>query len=164
MAESKIAHCNLTFFFQFSGLIEVFCARVCQHPASIATRAYHIIVKHLDVAYNNLDVFGHCGDTRKAIFQLFMKLRANNKFHLGVEEERGAPVHFSPYLICRSPMKVTWFGDNLFYEGIFAIHIYYVQSRTEARILIRIEISNRKRNIRGLWVKIFDLATKETGL
>ena len=95
-------------------MIEVFCARVCQHPASIATRAYHIIVKHLDVAYNNLDVFGHCGDTRKAIFQLFMKLRANNKFHLGVEEERGAPVHFSPYLICRSPMKVTWFGDNLF--------------------------------------------------
>ena len=113
MTESRIAHCNLTFFFQFSGLIEVFCARVCQHPASIATRAYHIIVKHLDVAYNNLDVFGHCGDTRKAIFQLFMKLRANNKFHLGVEEERGAPVHFSPYLICRSPMKVTWFGDNL---------------------------------------------------
>jgi hypothetical protein len=127
MAESKIAHCNLTFFFQFSGLIEVFCARVCQHPASIATRAYHIIVKHLDVAYNNLDVFGHCGDTRKAIFQLFMKLRANNKFHLGVEEERGAPVHFSPYLICRSPMKVTWFGDNLFYEGIFA----NVQSREQ---------------------------------
>ena len=108
MAESRIAHCNLTIFFQFSGLIEVFCARVCQHPASIATRAYHIIVKHLDVAYNNLDVFGHCGDTRKAIFQLFMKLRANNKFHLGVEEERGAPVHFSPYLICRSPMKVKF--------------------------------------------------------
>ena len=58
------------------------------------------------MAYNNLDVFGHCGYTRKIIFQLFMKLRANGKFHLGVEEERGAAVHFSPYLICRSPMKV----------------------------------------------------------
>ena len=64
------------------------------------------IVKHLEMAYNNLDVFGHCGYTRKIIFQLFMKLRANGKFHLGVEEERGAAVHFSPYLICRSPMKV----------------------------------------------------------
>ena len=88
------------------GLISIFCARVCQHPASITIRTYHIIVKHLEMAYNNLDVFGHCGYTRKIIFQLFMKLRANGKFHLGVEEERGAAVHFSPYLICRSPMKV----------------------------------------------------------
>ena len=112
-------------------MIEVFCARVCQHPASIATRAYHIIVKHLDVAYNNLDVFGHCGDTRKAIFQLFMKLRANNKFHLGVEEERGAPVHFSPYLICRSPMKVTWFWGQSFVNKRTELVIQTVNKRTE---------------------------------
>lgn len=83
------------------GLITIFCARVCLHPASIAIRAYHILVKHVEVAYNHLDVFGHIGHTRKAIFSLFMQLRANEKLHLGVEQDRGV-VHYSPYLICRS--------------------------------------------------------------
>ena len=76
------------------GLIEVFVHRICLYPAMIPIRAYHILVKHLEVTYNNLETFGHIGKTRKAIFQLFMQLRANDKFHLGVEKERGMPVHF----------------------------------------------------------------------
>ena len=68
-------------------------------------RAYNILVKHLEVTYNNLDVFGHIGATRKSIFQLFMQLRANENFHLGVEKERGKPVHYSPYLICKTALK-----------------------------------------------------------
>ena len=88
------------------GLIEIFCARLCQHPASNAVRAYHILVKHLEMSYANLDIFSGLGATRKGIFQLMMKLRANAKFHLGVETQRGSSeIHFSPYLICRSPLK-----------------------------------------------------------
>ena len=52
-----------------------------------------------------MDVFGHIGATRKSIFQLFMQLRANENFHLGVEKERGQPVHYSPYLICKTVLK-----------------------------------------------------------
>lgn len=90
------------------GLIDIFCARLCLFPASITIRAYHILVKHLEMAYNNEDVFGHLGSTRSSIFGLIMKMRANAKFHLGVESDRGATVHFSPYLICRSPLKVNF--------------------------------------------------------
>ena len=50
-------------------------------------------------------MFGHIGATRKSIFQLFMQLRANENFHLGVEKERGKPVHYSPYLICKTALK-----------------------------------------------------------
>ena len=87
------------------GLIEIFTERLNQYPGTFSIRAYHILVKHLDVAYNNLDVFGHIGITRRAIFEFFMKLRANSKFHLGIEKSVNTSVQYSPYLVCRSPYK-----------------------------------------------------------
>ena len=83
------------------GLIQIFCTKLCQQPISVVIKAYSILVHHLDNTYNNLDVFSHVGHIRKSIFQLFMQLRANEQYHIGVECEKGAHVHYSPYLLCR---------------------------------------------------------------
>ena len=85
------------------------------------------------MTYNNLDVFGHTGPTRKAIFQLFMQLRANDKFHLGVEKIRGQPVHYSPYLICKTPLKESSnpsgnIGKNVSYLSLAKACIMVVRS------------------------------------
>ena len=89
-----------------AGLIEIFVNRLCLHPVTNAVRAYNILIKHLELAYNNVDQLVHWGSTRKQIFQLLLKLRADAKFHLGVEKPERV-IHYSPYLICRSPVKVT---------------------------------------------------------
>ena len=39
--------------------------------------------------YENPAVFGKSGPIREMIFRLFMRLRANEAFHLGVENEDG---------------------------------------------------------------------------
>ena len=85
------------------------------------------------MTYNNLDVFGHTGPTRKAIFQLFMQLRANDKFHIGVEKIRGQPVHYSPYLICKTPLKESSnpsgnIGKNVSYLSLAKACIMVVRS------------------------------------
>jgi tuberous sclerosis protein 2 len=113
------------------GLIQIFCAKICQQPVAIVIRAYHILVRHLEVTYDNLDVFGHTGHIRKSIFQLFMQLRANEKFHLGVECERGAQVHFSPFLLCRSHQQKES-ANNGHHIGK---HVFYI-SLTKACVMV----------------------------
>ena len=95
-----------------NGLINIMCSKVCQPSAFIVEKAYSIIVSHLEDNYENPDVFLHTGSIRSSIFRLFMRMRANEFSHLGIEEEnddrcpgsRGKEViHFSPYLICQQP-------------------------------------------------------------
>ena len=96
------------------GLIDIICAKCCHSSAFIVERAYSIIVKHLEDNYDNPDVFGHTGDIRANIFRLFMRMRANESSHLGIENEtindqphndirNKETVHFSPFLICQQP-------------------------------------------------------------
>ena len=97
-----------------NGLIDIICTKVCQPSAFIVEKAYSIVVKHLEDNYDNPDVFGHTGSIRASIFRLFMRMRANESSHLGIEcdtsDETGCQnakskeiVHFSPYLICQQP-------------------------------------------------------------
>ena len=96
------------------GLIEIICVKVCQSSAFIVEKAYSIMVKHLEDNYDNPDVFGHTGEIRANIFRLFMRMRANESSHLGIENESNDEsahaesvskdvVHFSPFLICQQP-------------------------------------------------------------
>ena len=39
--------------------------------------------------YQHLDIFGSAGQIREMIFRLFMRLRANDGLHLGVQGEDG---------------------------------------------------------------------------
>ena len=96
------------------GLIDIICAKVCHSSAFIVEKAYSILVKHLEDNYDNPDVFGHTGEIRANIFRLFMRMRANESSHLGIEDESNKDqpqvehktkdiVHFSPFLICQQP-------------------------------------------------------------
>lgn len=99
------------------GLIKVVCARICQLPSFVPERAYKIVSRHLEANYDNPKVFGNTGYIRLEIFRLFMRMRTNETFHLGFavdcdstasksEGDEGTDdevVHFSPFIVCRSP-------------------------------------------------------------
>ena len=50
------------------GLIDVFCHRICQYPAMIPIRAYHILVKHLEVQFLSIPYF-----TSSLVFEFLWK-------------------------------------------------------------------------------------------
>ena len=83
------------------GLIHIFKSKLCQQPASIITKIYGILTKHLEDNYVHVNVFTNAGSIRIEIFRLFLALRSSDTFHLGICNEATGEVKYSPYIVCR---------------------------------------------------------------
>ncbi|XP_060521768.1 tuberin [Cylas formicarius] len=79
-----------------TGLIDVFVHKIHTLPSSHAVKIYRLLVSFLEKHYEKPKVFENCRQLRFAIFECFLKMRADALYHLGYPN--GNRLIFSSYL------------------------------------------------------------------
>lgn len=79
-----------------SQMITLFETKIHKLPSSPAVRIYKILMSHLEVHYTRPRVFENCNFVRWQIFDGFLRMRADDRYHIGCP--RNGELKFSPYL------------------------------------------------------------------
>lgn len=84
-----------------SGLIHAFKVKLSQYPPSFIVRIYQILAKLVEEHYTHPEIYRNTGSIRIEIFRLFLALRADENYHLGICDEESGSIRFSPFIVCR---------------------------------------------------------------
>lgn len=86
------------------GLVDVFIVKIHRLPSSHAIKIYKMLVYFLERHYNKPRVFENCNQVRYVIFECFLKMRANENYHLGYIGADNV-VQYSSYLCVASSSR-----------------------------------------------------------
>ncbi|KAL3274359.1 hypothetical protein HHI36_015757 [Cryptolaemus montrouzieri] len=122
------------------GLIEVFVHKMERLPSSHAIKIYKIFVIFLETHYKKPKVFANCHQIRYLIFECFLKMRADDKYHLGCLKDDDT-ITYSPYLCVTSIGKERGVVSPLPQSPALAQHnapcnITYVSIKRAFRVFI----------------------------
>ncbi|TRY76727.1 hypothetical protein TCAL_07432 [Tigriopus californicus] len=84
-----------------TGVIHAFKVKISQYPPSFIVRIYQILAKLVEEHYAHPEIYGNTGSIRIEIFRLFLALRADENYHLGICDEDSGSIRYSPFIVCR---------------------------------------------------------------
>ncbi|XP_038677009.1 tuberin isoform X4 [Scyliorhinus canicula] len=83
------------------GLLEILQTKLYSLPASHASRAYELLISHIQSHYQQMYTSSIASSIRLKVFNFFLHLRVDSLFRIGVPNKERI-VRFSPYCLCGS--------------------------------------------------------------